>query len=192
MAILKQIEERRAYRAIGTVPIPRGTLEALAAAAHLAPSSANNQPWRIVTVADPLKLEALRATFTGGNYWAKKAPAVTAFITCADWSLRAPGGRDYAWFELGMAAMAYQLQAVEEGLFAHPIAGFDASAAKQLLAVPEEATLVTLVILGYPGDPSGLSEKHLAGEHSSRSRKGLGEVFAFDAWNPALLPPART
>jgi nitroreductase len=191
MSLIKQIESRRAYRAIGEAPIGKDLLTRLADAAHLSPSSANNQPWRIIAVVDPAKLEALKGTLSSGNYWAKKSPAISAFITCPDWSLRMPDGRDYAWFELGMAAMAYQLQAVEEGLFAHPVAGFDAVAAGKLLGVPEEATLVTLVVLGYPGDPSGLSEKHLSAEHSPRVRKGLNDVFAFDSWNEALLPPLK-
>jgi len=187
MPLLKPIETRRAFRAIAEAPIGEDVLEELASAAHLAPSSANNQPWRLVTVVDPSRLEALRSTFTPGNYWAKKAPAVTAFVTSADWSLRA-AGKDYAWFELGMAAMAYQLQAAADGLYAHPIAGFDAEAVKKILGIPEAATLVVLVVLGYPGDASHLSEKHLASERAPRARKSLGEVFAFDSWNPGLLP----
>jgi nitroreductase len=188
MSLLKQIEERRAYRAIGDQPIARDSLIRLAEAAHLAPSSANNQPWRIVTVVDPVRLEALKGTLSPGNYWAKRSPAISAFITSADWSMRASEGRDYAWFELGMAAMAYQLQAVEEGLIVHPIAGFDAAAAKSLLGLPEGATLVALIVLGHPGDPSYLSEKHLASERAPRVRKALEDVFAFDAWDDKLLP----
>jgi nitroreductase len=188
MSILPQIEKRRALRAIDPRPIGKEVLVRLAQAAHLAPSCANSQSWRIVTVVEPARLEALKATLSGGNYWAKKAPAIAAFVTSIDWDARLDGGRDYAPFDLGMAAMNYQLQAVEEGLYAHPIAGFDPAAAKLALGIPETAILETLVILGYPGDSSGLSEKHLAGESSPRDRKSLDEVSAFDAWNEKLAP----
>jgi nitroreductase len=190
MSVLKQIESRRAYRALSEAPIGAEKLATLAEAAHLAPSSNNNQPWRIVAVVDPARLEALKATLSQGNYWAKKAPAIVAFATSLDWSTRRPDGRDYAAFELGMAAMAYQLQAVEEGLVAHPILGFDAEAAKAALGMPEDALLMTLIVLGYPGDPSGLNEKHLASERSPRSRKPLDAVYALDAWNDGLTPTA--
>jgi nitroreductase len=188
MPILTQIEKRRALRALSDASIPRETLLRLAEAATLAPSCANNQPWRIVTVSEPEKLAALKASLTPGNYWALKSPAISAFVTSPDWDARLDNGRDYAFFDLGMAAMNYQLQAIEEGLIAHPIAGFDPIGAKLALGIPEKAVLVTLVIIGLAGDPSHLSEKHLASEGSSRARKPLDEVFAFDSWIPALEP----
>jgi nitroreductase len=191
MSILKQIESRRAFRALSGEPIGEEALERLAMAAHLAPSCANSQSWRIVAVLDPIRLEALRATLTPGNYWAKKAPAIAAFVTSLDWDARLDGGRDYALFDLGMAAMNYQLQAVEEGLVSHPIAGFDPAAAKRALGIPESAILATLIVLGRPGDSSGLSEKHLASERSERIRKPLKEVYALDSWNEGLAPPPK-
>ena len=188
MALLRQIDSRRAYRALDTKPIAREVLLRLAQAAHLAPSCNNNQPWRIVTVIEPARLEALKASLTPGNYWARKAPAIVAFVTQLDWDARLDGGRDYALFDLGQAVMAYQLQAVEEGLYVHPIAGFNPSIAKAVLDIPETAILETLVILGHPGDPSGLNEKHQAAEKAPRSRKPLENVASFDAWNDRLLP----
>jgi nitroreductase len=191
MPIIKQIEARRAYRALNERPIPAETLSRLVQAAHLAPSCANSQSWRIVTVVERGPLTALKATLSSGNYWAKKSPAIAAFVSSLDWDARLDGSRDYAFFDLGMAAMNYQLQAVEEGLVAHPIAGFDPVTAKLALGIPEAAVLVTLIVLGYPGDPSGLSEKHLASERSERVRKPIEEVSAFDRWDEGLLPPAK-
>lgn len=191
MAILRQIEARRAYRALDTKPITKDVLLRLVEAAHLSPSAANSQPWRIITVVDPGRLESLKATLSPGNYWAKKSPAIAAFVTSPDWDMRLDGGRDFAFYALGMAAMSYQIQAVEEGLVAHPIAGFNAVAAKQALGIPETAVLETLFVLGFPGDPSGLSEKHLESEKGPRTRKPLDEVAAFDAWDDRLIPPAK-
>jgi Nitroreductase len=191
MSIVTQIEKRRAFRALDERAIPRETLLRLAEAAHLAPSFGNNQSWRIVTATEAGSLDALKACLSGGNYWARKSPAIAAFVTSPDWDGRLDGGRDYALFDLGMAAMNYQLQAVEEGLVVHPIAGFDQAAAKLALGIPEGAILVTLVVLGYPGDKSGLSEKHLASENSGRMRKPLDEVMAFEAWDERLVPPRK-
>ncbi len=191
MAILKQIETRRAYRALDSRPIDRETLGRLVQAAHLSPSAGNNQPWRIITVVDPERLEALKSALSPGNYWAKKSPAIAAFVTSLDWDQRLDGGRDYAFFALGMAAMSYQIQAVEEGLISHPIAGFDAAAAKRLLGIPDAAVLETLIVLGYPGEGSGLSERHQESERGPRIRKPLVEIAAFDAWNDGLLPLAK-
>jgi len=191
MKILKAIDSRRARRALDTAPIPKEILARLVEAAHLAPSCMNAQPWRIITVIDPDRLEALKAALSPGNYWAKKAPAIAAFVTRLDWDARLDGGRDYALFDLGMAAMAYQLQAVEEGLIAHPIAGFNPASAKLALGIPETAVLEALVIVGFPGDPSPLSEKHRLLETSPRERKPLNEVAHYDFWDDRLVPSPR-
>jgi nitroreductase len=188
MPILTQIEKRRAFRALSETSIPKETLSRLAEAARLAPSCANSQPWRLVIVSDPGKLAALKASLTPGNYWARKAPAIAAFVTRQDWDARLDHGRDYAFFDLGMSAMNFQLQAVEEGLIVHPIAGFDPAVAKSALGIPETAVLVTLVILGFPGDSSHLNERHLASERSARERKPFEETVAFDSWDARLEP----
>jgi len=192
MPLLRPIEARRAFRALDTAPIQKEVLVRLIEAAHLAPSCSNNQPWRIIVVTEATRLEALKLALSSGNYWAKKAPAIAAFVTSLDWDARLDGGRDYALFDLGMAAMAFQLQAVEEGLISHPIAGFNPAVAKRALGIPESAILETLIILGFSGDSSGLSEKHLASETSARVRKPLDDISAFDAWNDRLVPPAKT
>ena len=188
MPILAQIDGRRAYRALDSRPISTEVLVRLAQAAHLAPSFANMQPWRIVTVTAGEHLTALKEALTPGNYWAQKAPAIAAFVTELDWDGRLDHGRDYAFFDLGQAAMNYQLQAVEERLVAHPIAGFNAEIARKVLGIPDNAVLVALVILGYPGDPSHLNPRHLESERSLRSRKELEQVHANDVWLPGLVP----
>ncbi len=190
MALLKEIETRRAKRALATTPIEEKVLLRLAQAAHLAPSSMNSQPWRMITVKDPIVLDKLKETLAPGNYWAKKAPAITAFITNPSWGLTL-GDVAYTPFELGMAAMAYQVQAVAEGLYVHPIAGFTSKDAKKVLGIREEDTLVTLIILGYPGESEGLSEKHLESENSLRSRKSLDDVACFDLWDDRLVPQTK-
>ena len=70
MAIVTQIEKRRAFRGISEKPIATEILTRLAEAAHLASSCVNNQPWRIITVSDPETLTELKSSLTPGNYWA--------------------------------------------------------------------------------------------------------------------------
>ena len=190
MPILKEIEQRRAKRALATKAIPEEVLLRLAEAAHMAPSSMNSQPWRMVTVKDPEALDRLKETLAPGNYWAKKAPAITAFVTNAAWGLQI-GDITFTPFELGMAAMAYQIQAVAEGLFVHPIAGYNVKEAKEALGIRDEDTLQALIVLGYPGAEDELNEKHLEIENSPRSRKSLDEVACFDHWDERLIPKAK-
>jgi nitroreductase len=187
MALLEAIEKRRAYRALSEKPISKEVLLRLVEAARLAPSSANNQPWHIVTVVDEPYLSKLKESLSGGNYWALKSPAIAAFITKPEWSLRLKE-REYALFELGMAAMNYQLQAVEEGFYVHPIAGYNSDQAKEVLGLKGDEILLTLIVLGYPGESSHLSEKHLQQESAVQVRKSIDEIATFNRWNGDLNP----
>jgi len=187
--VLHAIEQRRAYRALDTRPIEKDVLLHLIEAAATAPSGMNNQPWRFVTVTQDERLSALKETLSPGNYWAKRAPAIIAVVTNNRWSMQL-GERSYAPFEVGMATMALQMQAVSEGLIIHPIAGFNADAAKAVLGIDEEDSLLVLLILGYPGSEEGLSDKHREAEHSKRKRLALQQIHAFDSWNQELSPAA--
>lgn len=189
--MLEAIEKRRAYRALDTRPIGEDVLLRLAEAAHTAPSSMNNQPWRLVTVSDENVLESLKEALAPGNYWAKKAPALVAVVTNNSWGMTL-GERNYAPFELGMAAMAYQIQAVQEGLHVHPIAGFNADLAKKkVLGIADEDSIMALMVVGYPGDNSHLSEKHLESENGKRDRLPLEKVHAFNHFDKQLKPEGK-
>ncbi len=185
--MLQAIEERRAYRALDTKPISEEVLIRLAQAAHTAPSAMNNQPWRYITVTEEQQLSKIKQTLSPGNYWAKKAPAIVAVITNNTWGM-ALGDRHYAPFELGMATMAYQLQAVAEGLHVHPIAGFNAEEAKKVLGIAQGDTLMIMLVLGYPGSDAELNEKHKESERGGRIRMDLNKVHAFNQWDERLQP----
>ncbi len=187
MTLLSAITERRAYRALSDETIDESVLNRLAEAARLTPSSGNNQPWRIITVVESSTLEKLKEALSKGNYWALKAPALTAFVTNKKWSLQM-GERSFAYFELGMAAMAYQLQATEEHLIVHPMAGFNEKLAKEVLGIGDEEQIFVLVALGKQGETSYLNEKHLASESSQQIRKPLNQIFAFNGWTEDLNP----
>ncbi|WP_028973745.1 nitroreductase family protein [Spirochaeta cellobiosiphila] len=180
--ILTEIQERRALRALSEKEIPNETLTNILKAATLAPSCANNQPWRFLVLNTPENLNIVRQHLSGGNYWAKKSPAVIAVITREDLDAKLEGNRNYAFFDTGMACMNLQLQAQKEGLISHPIAGFKAVDLRKDLGISDSYTLLTLIILGYPGDDSELNEKHLSIEHNERVRKPLEEVIFFNKW----------
>jgi len=184
--ILESIDRRRARRALSDQPIDRDTAETLLAAAHLAPSCANNQPWRFVAIDDPVVLTSVQEHLTGGNYWARSAPLIVAVASHAELDCKIPDGRAYHLFGCGLAAMNLMLQATQLGLIAHPIAGFRQAPVKEVLRIPEEFTLIALMIVGHPGDPSTLSEKHRTEEAAPRDRHPLPHVVS---WNRYAKPP---
>jgi len=181
-ALLDVIEKRRARRALSEKPVPEEVMRRVMKAATHAPSCFNNQPWRFVVLTGEQELAKARNGLSSGNYWAKKAPVIVLAVTKEDLDCRLSQGRDYAYFDLGQAVQSMILQATSEGLIAHPIAGFKPAAIKEAFSIPEDHVLLTLVIIGYPGDDSHLNEKHRELEVSERSRKPDREVIGWNRW----------
>ncbi|MGB9861932.1 MAG: redoxin domain-containing protein [Candidatus Bipolaricaulaceae bacterium] len=179
LAVNPWIAVRRAKRALKLDPVPKELIERVIEAAHLAPSCFNNQPWRFV-VAQGEKLEAVKKALPGGNYWALKSPAMVAVASRVDLDCRLSDNRDYFLFDCGMAVGFLMVQATQMGLVAHPIAGYDPLPVKEILGIPKDYVLITLVVLGWPGDPAGLGEKHRELELGPRVRKPLSAVCG---WN---------
>jgi len=173
------IAVRRARRALSTEPIPEEDLTRIVEAAHLAPSCFNNQPWRFV-IAQGESLEAVKDALPDANYWAKRAPAIIAVSSHRDLDCKLSDGRDYFLFCCGLAVENLVLQATQMGFIAHPIAGYRPVEVKEALHIPQEYVLITLVIVGKPGDIDVLNEKHREVELSGRDRKPLDAVLA---WN---------
>jgi nitroreductase len=180
--IIPEIEKRRARRALGNKPIPPEIITRIMNAAVLAPSCANNQPWRFVVVHREPSLAQVKTAFSDGNYWAKQAPLIIAVCTRANLDCLPPDGRQYALFDTGLAAQNCILQAVKEGLVAHPIAGFAPEAVRRTLGIPADVTVITLIIVGYPGDTSTLNQKHREAENTERVRLPQHKVIMYNTW----------
>lgn len=179
--IITEIVERRARRAFDSSPVSDEVLNRIFTAATLAPSCSNKQPWRfIVCTADPA-LSRAREALLGGNYWAQRAPVLVVVTSQDDLDCQLTDDRNYAQFDTGMAVMNMQLQATKEGLYIHPMAGFEPQTVREAFSLGPEIRVITMIAIGYPGDTSHLNEKHLAGETAAQERKGLDEVVR---WNP--------
>ena len=186
MGLLKAIDERKAFRALKTVALPKEALDNIIAAGMLAPSCYNNQPWRVV-VSTGSSLEALKASLAEGNIWATRAPAILAVAAKESDDCRLEDGRDYALFDAGLCAMNMITQATAEGLVAHPIAGYNPKKAKAALGIPADHVLITLIILASKGEPKGedaslLKDWQLEREKGERLRKPAGETAFLDTW----------
>ena len=184
MDILPELVRRRAFRSIAADALPEDQISRLLEAATLSPSCSNNQPWRIIAVSGET-LPALREALTEGNRWATRAPLIVVFATKPFLDCRLDTGREYAYFDLGQAALALQLQATREGLFAHPIAGYSPAKTAKAVGLPEDFVPLTLIIVGKPGDSDLLAEWQLEREKGPRQRKALGEVAYRDHWPKA-------
>jgi nitroreductase len=180
--LLNEIEQRRARRALSDKKIPSAIVDRVMKAATFAPSCFNSQPWRFMVVTDDGALGKLHESLSGGNYWAKKAPLLIVVATKLTLDARLNDGRDYALFGCGLATENLLLQAVADGLIAHPMAGFDPLVVKEAFDLPEDYIVINLIAVGYPGSSEGLSDKHVTAESSERNRKDETEVICYNKW----------
>ncbi len=151
MDVKEAIESRRAWRSLAPVSIERDTIEELARCASLSASCYNKQPWRYDFVAGGEKLDEMRGTLAKGNEWAQKASMIIAVHSKVEDDCLV-AGREYFLFDTGMATALLILRAVELGLVAHPIAGFDEERVKEVLGLDGEETVIILIIVGKQAD----------------------------------------
>jgi nitroreductase len=90
--------------------------------------------------------------------------------------------RNYALFDTGLAVESMMLQAVHEGLYVHPMAGFKPEKVREISGVPEEYTVITVIAFGVPGNIEGLSDELQKREAAPRQRKPLDEVVFEGVW----------
>jgi nitroreductase len=159
-------------------------------AARWAASASNEQPWAFVvaTSDDPKNYEAMLGVLVDFNRgWANQAPVL--ILTLAHTQFEKDGRPNrHAFYDLGQAAANLSLQATALGLATHPMAGFDAEAARQRFAVPAGWEPVSVIALGYPGDPDSLNETLRQRELAQRKRKPLPSLVFSGTWgNPAPI-----
>jgi nitroreductase len=181
--IISEITARRARRALSEESIDKTTLDRIFTAATMSASCNNKQPWRLMVCTAEGSIETAREALLGGNYWAKKAPVLVVVMTANELDCQLTDDRNYAWFDTGMAVANLLLQATREGLYAHPMAGFDPFVLREKFSIGDETRIITMIAIGLPGDSSHLNEKHLASETSDRTRKPLDEVLSWEKWS---------
>ena len=168
--------DRWSPRAMSGEALAEEELLTLFEAARWAPSSFNNQPWRILyarrdTEHWPVFLGLL---VEGNRVWAKDAAALLLFVSKETFD---HNGEPYPThsFDTGAAWENLALQATLLGLVTHGMQGFDYERAREELNVPEGFRVEAMVAVGRPGDPSTLPEKVRAREKPG-DRKPLSEI----------------
>lgn len=142
------LEKRRAYRSLEPVQISDDMIISLAHAPQIMPSCFNNQPWRYIFVREEPELSLLKTqALSKGNVWATPASMIIAVISKPDLDCVIKD-REYYQFDTGMGTAALILKATEMGLVAHPIAGYSPEKVHEILKIPEEFKVITLIIVG--------------------------------------------
>jgi nitroreductase len=167
--------DRWSPRAMSGESIPADELLALFEAARWAPSSGNQQPWRIFYARrDTPEWPLFYGLLNPGNQpWCLNAAALVVFTskTVND------QGKPLAThsYDTGAAWISVALQGWMRGCIVHGMQGFNYERAREVLQLPADYHVEAMAAVGRPGRVEDLSEPLQAREKPS-PRKPLSEI----------------
>ncbi len=170
--VLSLARNRRPVSRFEDRPVPDETLACVLECARYAPSAREDQPWRFVVVQDArLRGRLARAAFHHRHV--RSAPVLVA--ACARIHTHVSGVGRRSWpLDLAAAVQSMVLCAADLGLASAWITAFREQSVQEVLEIPEEVPVATLLALGYPD-----------GIESLPDREPVEEVVAWDAWDGA-------
>ena len=183
--ILPILTQRRSPRAYTSQPVSAEALQQLFTAAGSAASCFGEQPWRFIVGSQQSSPEAFQkilgtlAEFNQG--WAKNASAIALAVAKTTFS-HDGNANGWAKHDVGQAVATLAIQAVEQGIQIHQMAGFSQDAARTAFHIPADFELVSVFTIGYPGSADMLPDPLKERETAPRSRKSLGEIMFEGGW----------
>jgi len=142
MDVFDCIRTRPAVRSFRPDPIPEVVVRKILEAGRQAHSQRNRQPWRFVVIQSRETLRQIGALASSGPYIADAPLAIALVIE----------GAKNPYIDATRAAECLMLVAWGEGVGSCWVGGLDRPKIKELLGIPADAELVTVIPFGYPAD----------------------------------------
>ncbi len=162
-------------RAFSSEPIDDEVLMSVLEAARWAPSSFNEQPWRfLIARSEEDRVRFVDFLLPMNQAWAKDAPVLLVIISKKTFSHNGTPNKVHH-LDAGTASGYLMLQAVQNGLYVHGMAGFDDVKARETLNVPDDFDILAVYAIGQRGETSQLPEEMQEREVPS-GRKPLSEL----------------
>ncbi|MEZ4864881.1 MAG: nitroreductase family protein [Caldilineaceae bacterium] len=157
MDVFEAVKTMLAVRSFRGDTIPAETVKRIVEAARLTGSSRNTQQWNFVVVQDAHTLKALGKQASTGPYIANAPLAIAVVVPDS------PVG----YIDGTRAVQDMMLVAWDAGIGSNWVGNVNTAEIKQLLNVPQDRMILTVVPFGYPDQEIGQGKK---------DRKALGEV----------------
>jgi nitroreductase len=168
----------RAFDPAATLTLEQVT--AVLEAARWAATWGHRQPVRfLVGLRGDPTFAAVAATLKRGNAYAHAAGAL--ILVCAD---EGPDEKTalYSGVDAGAALANASVEAVSRGLVAHPMAGFDADAARTTFGIPDGTRPVAVLAVGTLGDYATADPAIVERDSAPRERLPLEQVAFSGSW----------
>ena len=144
MDVYQCIRSRLTVRNFKPDPVPERVIRRMLQAARWAPSARNRQPWNFIVIQNPDTLAQIGGVASSGGFIGG-APLAVAVVMDR-------GGRPE--FDAGRSLQQMELAAWSLGVggCVAGVRGEENDKVKELLGIPEDKDLVTVVAFGYPTD----------------------------------------
>lgn len=178
MDLAEVFRSYRPCRSFQPRPVPPEKLKAVLAAARLAPSQNNLQPWRFVVVQDDERKRLLAQACVRGKPVAEAPVVIVAFTVEEDIPVTVGGFISAYPLDVAVAVNYLQLAATAEGLGTMWIVDFHEEKVRAVLKVPEGVHPLAILPIGFPAEPNG------SGHPAPEGRKSPDEIIAYNefAW----------
>ncbi len=184
LALHPLLNRRFSPRAFSGRAVTDAELELVLEAARWAPSSMNEQPWRFLVTrrGGEGHSELLAAMDPSNRLWADKAPVL--ILSMAQRTLSRNGQENFhARHDLGLATAQFTAQATAMGMGLHILGGFNGEAARAAFGIPADFDLVSVIVLGFPGEADQLPENLKVRELQHSLRRPLRDVVHYGRFN---------
>ena len=169
MQFSELIRKRYSVRAYKPDDVDDDKLQRVLDAARLAPTAANRQAIQFIVVHTKGREAELGRIYRAE--WFVQAPLVICAcgIPTANWVRK--DGKNYNDIDVAIAMDHLILAATDEGLGTCWIGAFDASAAREVLHLPDDVEPIAFTPLGYPADQA-----------EPKNRKPISELVRYERW----------
>ncbi|MCL7413163.1 MAG: nitroreductase family protein [ANME-2 cluster archaeon] len=169
MDVQKAIQLRRSIRAYDPREVEEDKLMRVLESGRLSPSAGNRQERRFIIIRDA-NTRKLLGEAAGNQRFVAEAPVVIAACSVEKEYVMSCGQLAYP-IDTAIAVDHMTLQAVEEGLGTCWIGAFNEKKVKEILQIPDDVRVVSLLPLGYPSTVP-----------QSKPRKRLDEIVMWETW----------
>lgn len=151
MDVYQCIRSRLTVRSFKPDPVPDRVVRRMLQAARWSPSARNRQPWHFIVIRNSETLAQIGNIASSGGFIGGAPMAVAVVMD--------RGGR--AEFDAGRSLQHMELVAWAEGVggCVAGVRGEENDKIKELLGIPEDKELVTVVAFGYPTEEAAAGTK---------------------------------
>jgi nitroreductase len=174
----KLITDRWSPRAFDKRTVDYDKIHLLFEAAKWAPSARNAQPWRFIfaTREMPDYKVFIDQMSEANQSWATTAPLLVMPLAQVISTYKNRPNR-LAFYETGMAVGNLLTQATSMGLMVHQLSGYDEERAKEILVIPTRYEPMSILAIGYKGEPAKLPSDVAAWEKRERTRLEISKFL---------------